>query len=145
MTLLWRLAVMFVGYLASAAVIVPLGIVIFALAHGDHPTVAAMLVGYALAAFVLLLVLTFAPVFLIIAIAEWKRIRDWRYFTLAGGLTALLLLAALGILPISGGGNPVLSIVSLVGGLAGGFVYWVIAGRTSGALREAWSAGKIMR
>ena len=105
-----------------------------------------MIVGYAFIAFVLVAVLTFFPALLVVAVAEWKRQAGWLYFTVAGGLIAVALLTLLGFMPgleppgSASGPRLFVSAFLVVGGLVAGLVYWLIAGRSSGALRDAWTA-----
>ena len=151
MTLLGRLALMLAAFVASAAAVVPVVILLMALIDPSPPVFDRLMLEYAVIAFALLLVLTFFPALLVIALAEWKRIRRWRYFTVAGGLIALLLLVLLGFMPgpsrhgAEAWPSLVLSGFLFVGGLIAGTVYWSIAGRTSGTLRDAWAARGIAR
>jgi hypothetical protein len=145
-----RLALVLLAFVASAAAVLPVVILLMALIDPSPPVFDGLMLEYAVIAFVLLLVLTFFPALLVIAVAEWKRIRHWRYFTVAGGLIALLLLTSLGFMP---GPNRhdaeawpglVLSGFLFVGGLLAGFVYWSFAGKASGALRDAWAARSLV-
>ena len=151
MRLLKRLALMLAAFVASAAAVVPIVILLMALTDPSQPVFEWVLLEYAAIAFGLLLVLTFFPALLVIALAEWKRIRRWRYFTVAGGLIALLLLVLLGFMPgpsrhgAEAWPSLVLSGFLFAGGLIAGTVYWSIAGRTSGALRDAWTARSVAR
>ena len=151
MTLVKRLALMLAAFVASAAAVVPVVILLMALIDPSPPVFDRLMLEYAVIAFALLLVLTFFPALLVIALAEWKLIRRWRYFTVAGGLIALLLLVLLGFMPgpnrhgAEAWPSLVLSGFLFAGGLVAGTVYWSIAGRTSGMLRDAWAARGIAR
>lgn len=139
--MLRRLALMLAAFLAGAAAVVPIVILMIALVLGG-PVLDPLMLEYAAVAFVILTVLTFVPAVLVVAVAEWKRIRDWRYFVAAGGLIALVLTAAFGFAPNSGGDGGALYVGAFlfVGGLVAGFIYWAIAGRHAGALRDARAA-----
>lgn len=123
------------AFVASAAAVVPIAILL------SFFLIGSVNIEYIIVAFVLVLVLAFIPGVLVIAVAEWKRIRGWLYFAVAGGLTAILLLALLGVPAFRSDSDSIYaSAFLLVGGLVAGFVYWLIAGKTSGALRDAWAA-----
>jgi len=137
--LLRRLAVILLAFLASAAAVVPVVLLLSVLA-GSLPALDSELLSYIIVAFIMLAVLTFLPAAAVIAVAEWKRIRHWLFFTSAGGLTALLLLFLLGFVQGLQWPTAVNWAVLTIGGLAAGFVYWLVAGRASGKLADAWAA-----
>ncbi len=136
----WRLAVMLAAFLASAAAVVPIVFLMTAFVMGT-PVFDPLMLDYLFVAFVLVNVLALGPASMAVAVAEWKRIRASLYFVLAGGLIALALTAAFGFAPGSDAEGVGLYIgASLTAaGLVAGFVYWWIAGRHAGALRDAWT------
>jgi hypothetical protein len=138
---------MLAAFVASAAAVVPVVLLLIALTSPpEQPFFDSVIVEYAFVAFVLVAVLTFFPALVVVAVAEWKRQRGWLYFTGAGGLMALALLVLLGFVPgldhpgSASGPGLFVSAFLVVGGLVAGVVYWLIAGRSSGALRDAWAA-----
>lgn len=137
---------MLVAFVASAAAVVPVVLLLIALTGPPGQAfVDPVMMRYAFVAFVLVAVLTFFPALIIVSLAEWKRQRGWLYFTVAGGLIAVALMTLLGFLPgldhpgSASGPGLFVSAFLLVGGVVAGLVYWLIAGRTSGALRDAWA------
>lgn len=144
MNLLRRLAVMLFAFLVSAAAAVPVVLLLSMLA-GTMPVLDAQLLPYVFVAFVFVAVLAFLPAAAVIAVAEWKRIRHWLFFTAAGGLTALLLVFLLGFVQDLQWPTALNWVILTMGGLAAGFVYWLIAGRTSGVLRDVWPERRIAR
>ena len=152
MTLVRRLALMLVAFVASAAAVVPVVLLLIALTSPpEQPLFDSVIVEYAFVASMLVAVLTFFPALLVVAVAEWKRQRGWLYFTAAGGLIALALLALLGFMPgldhpgSTFGPGLFISGFLVVGGFVAGIVYWLIAGRKSGALCDAWATRGIAR
>jgi hypothetical protein len=143
---------MLAAFVASAAAVVPVVLLLIALTSPpEQPFFDSVIAEYAFVAFVLVAALTFFPAVLVVAVAEWKRQRGWLYFTAAGGLIALALLALLGFMPgLDHPGSPFgpglfISGFLVVGGFVAGIVYWLIAGRTSGELRDAWATRGIAR
>jgi hypothetical protein len=138
---------MLAAFVASAAAVVPVVLLLIALTSPPGQAFFdPVMIEYAFVAFVLVAALTFFPALIVIAVAEWRRQRGWLYFAAAGGLTALALLTLVGFVPgldhpgsASGPGFFVSGFL-IVGGLVAGIVYWLIAGRGSGALRDAWAA-----
>ena len=146
MSLLRRLALMLAAFVASAAAVVPVVLLLIALTSPPGQAFFdSVIIEYAFVAFVLVAVLTFFPTLIVVAVAEWKRQQGWLYFTAAGGLIALALLTLLGFAPgLDHPGSAVgpglfISGFLVVGGVVAGLVYWLIAGRSSGALRDAWA------
>jgi hypothetical protein len=82
---------------------------------------------------VLLASLTIIPTLLIVIVGEIARIRSLAYYVVGGGIA----LAAIPLLARMGQGGAVASPEALVwqvfatAGFAGGFVYWLIAGRNA--------------
>jgi hypothetical protein len=93
----------------------------------------------------------FFPALVVLAIAEYFRLRDWLSYAIAGGVAAL---GAYGILwqgaatfqdvdmAVSGDGQlplaaePAALAWGVAAGIAGGLVYWLVAGRSAGRWRE---------
>ncbi len=77
--------------------------------------------------------LTLIPALLVVVIGEIARIRSWIYYVASGGLA----LAAIPLLARYGQSGTITSPEALVwqvfatAGFAGGFVYWLIAGRNA--------------
>jgi hypothetical protein len=71
-----------------------------------------------------------------IAWAEWSGKRDWLYYALAGGAIAMLVQAwrAQRGAPVFDTG---IIAASAAAGMAGGIVYWLVAGRSAGLWLEA--------
>jgi len=136
-----RLALMLAAFLASAAAVVPIVLLMIVFALNGRLSDPVML-DYAAIAFILVNMLTFVPASLIVAVAEWKRIRSWGYFVTAGGLIALVLTTLFGFSPSPGNGGASLYLGAFLfaAGLIAGFIYWAIAGRHAGALRDAWAS-----
>lgn len=77
--------------------------------------------------------LTIAPAVLVIVIGEVARIRGWLYYVLGTGaaLVAVPLLAKLGQAgPLALPAVPVMQVFATAG-FVGGFVYWLLAGRSA--------------
>jgi hypothetical protein len=132
-TLLRRLAVILFAFLVSAAAAIPV-VLLLSIVAGNMPVLDAEVLPYLVIAFVFVAVLAFLPAAAVIGIAEWKRIRHWLFFAAAGGLTAGLQWP-----------TALNWVILTVGGLAAGFVYWLIAGKTSGELADAWAKRGIAR
>jgi hypothetical protein len=135
-TLLRRLAVILFAFLVSAAAAIPV-VLLLSIVAGNMPVLDAEVLPYLVIAFVFVAVLAFLPAAAVIGLAEWKRIRHWLFFTAAGGLTAQLLLFLLGFVQGLQWPTALNWVILTVGGLAAGFVYWLIAGKTSGELADA--------
>lgn len=136
---LWRVIVVPIAFLVSAAftlfVVFTLGMErITQAVHGKAPegtdSIAALIdlvwQGYILASG-----LTLLPALAVVLVGEVGRIRSVVYYIMGGGaaLAAIPLLARLGqgqelVLPA-----PVVLQVLATAGFAGGFVYWLLAGR----------------
>jgi hypothetical protein len=143
--LLKRLAVIVAAFIASAASVVPV-FLLFVVVFDDGPSVLhSETFAYAFVAFVLLVALTCLPAAAVIAVAEWRRIRHWFFFAAAGGLTAMLLLLLFGFVQGLHWPGAFLSASLVTSGLVAGLVYWLIAGRSSGALRDVWATRGIAR
>ena len=83
--------------------------------------------------FLLVTGLTIIPVLLIVVIGEVARIRSFLYYV-AGGGAALLAIPLLSQMPQTGRimvAEPVVWQVFATAGFAGGFVYWLLAGRNA--------------
>lgn len=79
----------------------------------------------------------FAGPFVLIAagISEWQHIRAWLYYAFGGALISLLGFVAQGASEVGGQGtifNSYAGGAYVLAGLAGGLVYWVLAGRRAG-------------
>jgi hypothetical protein len=81
--------------------------------------------------YLLLSGLTIIPALLVVLIGEVARIRSWLYYILGGGaaLAAIPLIARFGQVETSFLPPPVVWQVFATAGFAGGFVYWLLAGR----------------
>lgn len=77
----------------------------------------------------------FAPSFLVILIAEIFSLRSVLYYALCGALVGALayFLSDMGV-DVPGAGAPLTRELQFLtaGGIVGGFVYWLIAGRSAG-------------
>jgi len=89
---------------------------------------AALIAGYA-----------FIPAMLLISLAEGFRLRSFVFYSIAGAVTALLLAASTG----GGSGTALPQVplghdreVLLASGIAGGLIYWALAGRNAGTWRR---------
>jgi len=93
----------------------------------------------------------FFPALVVLAAAEYFRRRDWLSYAVAGGAAALgayaILWRAMATfqdvdLSVSGGGDgpvaaePAAIAFGVAAGLAGGIVYWLVAGRSAGRWLE---------
>lgn len=73
----------------------------------------------------------------VVTFAEWRRIREWTYYAMAGIVIALLGFAAQWLSESTGqnwsvvGSNYPL-VAFLTTGFVGGFAYWALAGRSAG-------------
>jgi hypothetical protein len=76
------------------------------------------------------------PAGLAIVLAETQRLTALTYHLIAGGLVSTAIVVATWIPPEHGMRLPQDWNLFLAAGFVGGFVYWVIAGRTSGAWRH---------
>lgn len=128
----------FIAFVVSAAISVMVlfmlvstwaGSVLREMAPGDPVIDAgAELIGGALAFIAVFPALTSLPGFIAVVAGELLHIRSWIYYVLAGG-------AALAVIPFMAGGAdagpPAAAYTSLfaAAGFAGGFVYWLLAGR----------------
>ena len=92
----------------------------------------ALIVGY----------VAFLPAVLVIVAAELLGRRDWLFHTLGGGMVAIASLAIhfglAGAESASRESGPTLSLIAA--GMASGFAYWLIAGRSAGAWRTRLAA-----
>ena len=82
---------------------------------------------------------TLLPAALVIALAEALALRSPLFYAALGGAGLVALYYALGLADRGpGGGIPAGSDLEIMAGagIAGGFVYWAIAGRTAGAWKE---------
>lgn len=141
MRLVRPLALVLAAFLAGALAVFPTFFALGALMERRWPAVDADMIVYLAVAYVLLLALCCVPVAGVVALAEWRRIRHWAYFALAGGLTAIVLIVLLGFLPQFGvtAVDTKIAVLLVAGGLAAGLTYWAIAGRRAGALLDAWN------
>jgi hypothetical protein len=76
---------------------------------------------------------------LVIVLAEALRLRSPLFYAAAGGLGLVILYYGLGLAERGPGGDALVGreVEIMAGaGIAGGFVYWAIAGRNAGAWRE---------
>jgi hypothetical protein len=77
---------------------------------------------------------TLLPPLLLVIVGEVARIRSALYYVVGGGISIAIipLLASLSTpVAIASGLNPVVWQVLATAGFAGGFVYWLLAGRTA--------------
>lgn len=74
---------------------------------------------------------TIIPAVLVVIVGEVARIRSWLYYVLGGGaaMAAIPLIARLGDRTAEAASSPLLWQVFATAGFAGGFVYWLLAGR----------------
>lgn len=88
-------------------------------------------VGMAFDALTLLGGLTIVPALLVVVIGEVARIRSWLYYVVGGGLAlgTLPLIARMGGADAATPAPAALWQVLATAGFAGGFVYWLVAGR----------------
>ena len=89
-----------------------------------------MLVGFA--GFYVLNALSGPAVAVIVAFAEIRRIRNWLYYVVGGGLCGA---AGMALWEPGRFGQQEIAIV-MAAGFAAGFVYWLIAGRGAGLTRD---------
>ncbi|MGE0500989.1 MAG: hypothetical protein AB7I79_04930 [Rhizobiaceae bacterium] len=134
-----RGAVILAGHVLSSLSVVPtvilLGWIIERTGPAPRDVLDARIAGPAVIATVLVFLATLLPAGAAIVLAEWKGIRHWAFFACAGGLTALLLLGLISLVPRPD--DAAISrffFLAFVGaGLVAGLVYWSVAGRRSGA------------
>lgn len=78
--------------------------------------------------------LAFIPVCILIVYSEFLARRDWLFFALAGGASALFVLVWSWVDP--GGhpatANPGFAAAAIAAGMVGGMAYWAVAGRAAG-------------
>ncbi|MGE0022998.1 MAG: hypothetical protein AB7S70_05125 [Hyphomicrobium sp.] len=76
---------------------------------------------------------TIVPALLVVIIGEVARIRSWLYYVIGGGaaLAVIPLLAPSGATTAEQLALPALWHVFATAGFAGGFVYWLLAGRNA--------------
>jgi len=130
--ILRRMAFIFVGYMIACMC----GSAIVAAGTLGSPLVLWFVLPF-VAYFALL------PSLVAIMISEFFAIRSWVFYAIAGGLVGAVVFAWL-----FGSGSPFHSGASMLGialtmtsaGTAGGLAYWAVAGRNTGALRDAWAA-----
>lgn len=139
-----RIAHTFIGYLAAviASVFVTLAAMFIAAAIESGGSSMAGALGELGSTVVAGLMITFPfalPGFLVALVLSLAlRWRGWLSFTLAGGLDAMLAL----FLFNGFGGQPMgmlnagLTLACVLGGLAGGLVYWQVTGRVSASWRR---------
>lgn len=77
------------------------------------------------------------PALLVAVLGEWRRIRDWTTYALAGLVIALLGFSAQWASEATGQGWSVVSsnyplVAFMTTGFVAGFVYWMVAGRHAG-------------
>jgi hypothetical protein len=80
------------------------------------------------------------PALLLIALSEGLRLRSPLFYAALGGAGLVALYYGLGLAERGAGGDVLVGrdLEIMAGsGIAGGFVYWAIAGRNAGAWREA--------
>ena len=90
--------------------------------------VAGFLVAAAIAGYI-----AFVPAMLVILFAEYTRRRDWLFYTIAGGLVAVIV-PLLGHRVIGAGPSDTVNalIMLAVAGMIGGLAYWLFAGARAG-------------
>lgn len=79
---------------------------------------------------------------LAVVIAEWRKVRAWTYYAIAGIVIALLGFAAQWLSEPSGQNWSVVNshypfVAFLTTGFVGGFTYWMVAGRHAGGVSKA--------
>lgn len=76
---------------------------------------------------------TLLPALLVVIVGEVARVRSWVYYVLGGGaaMTAIPLLARMDVASLSSGTSGGVWQVFATAGFAGGFLYWLIAGRSA--------------
>lgn len=82
----------------------------------------------------------FFQTLLVVAVAEWLGKRDWLFYAIAGALVSLPIVGIL--LTARDGselGQPRFLLTIVAAGMAGGIVYWLVAGREAGRWRPAGS------
>jgi hypothetical protein len=134
-----RLITISIGF--SAAVLTAVTVVSLPLwAQPDGTETVLMVTAFAMGAVFLAAQLGSAAgflVLLVLAVSEYLSWRDWLTYALAGGgVTGGTMLIIAGAQDVSG-----LALVTAAG-LAGGIVYWLIAGRNAGKLFEKITANR---
>lgn len=101
-------------------------------AIGDFDTMA----GIAIAVLAVASITAYAamvPAMFIVLYAEIRSRRDWLFYCLAGGATALLTLSFVLMNPQQAGGPSAEFIaIAIVAGMLGGVAYWLVAGHAAG-------------
>ncbi len=78
----------------------------------------------------------FVPSAILVTISELKAIRSWLYFALSGGAVALCVVALRAVDRTADGAIVPVEAATIAAGLAGGLVYWLIAGQGAGGWRK---------
>ena len=83
--------------------------------------------------------------FIAVVIAEWRKVRDWTYYAIAGIVIALLGFAAQWLAEPTGQSWSVVNshyplVAFLTTGFVAGFAYWMVAGRHAGGAARAPAA-----
>jgi hypothetical protein len=117
-------AVLVAGFFLSALIFLPLQ---------DEPSVTGRLtfVGGGLLLSSVAGYFSLAPALAAIAWSEWSGKRDWLFHALAGGAIALAVVTYRWNASTAGMDEAAATVAA---GLIGGFVYWLIAGRSAGDL-----------
>lgn len=99
---------------------------------GENDSYTALLIGIFAIASIVAYASALPGLFLVV-FAEMQRVRGWLYFTLSGGGVALAAVVLVIAEPAEAT-RPALELapVTIVSGMIGGLVYWLIAGRRSG-------------
>jgi hypothetical protein len=91
--------------------------------------------GYWMLMTVVIGTVTFLPAIALIILAEFKKARDWRVYALVGAVAVLgainVAIVVFEVFPDTPGGIRHATLAAC--GLAGGLVYWAVAGRKSGS------------
>lgn len=138
MTLRQRILWDLLGFLAAAvAASITLHLLIYFLTmlDGEQDVFFGMSTVFTIAAGAFVVGLrAFLPTLVVIVLAEIYRLRQWYVFTLAGGLASLS--SAFGFYDVPLFTSGFLSLLPLplmiIAGALAGFVYWLVAGRSSG-------------
>jgi len=142
MALIRRVLVVLAAFLAAsivAAFVITLGVL---LEWEQILSLTGSSAGWLAVAFFSLIVSAkgLVPAMLIIALAEGLRLRSPLFYAAVGGAGLVGLYYALGLAERAPGGEVLVGrdLEIMAGaGIAGGFVYWAIAGRNAGAWRPA--------
>lgn len=136
---LWRLAVIFVGFVAAAvSASLFMNVVLFSafdLFAGDYGVASRPSFWVSLGFFTLFFAyLAFLPVGILVVVAEYLARRDWLFYALGGAASALYVLAWSWLDPAAHPetSNPGFAAAAIAAGMVAGIAYWFVAGRSAG-------------